>query len=770
MQKKQNASITFPAALGGMNNILPADTIGQTQATLLENVTYDEITKTFKGSHTFNQVTNTYNGTLNKIYEVQYSGKRCIFVTHNNGFYDVTNNKQVDLIDNISDMIYNDNGVYIASGSNIYRYYNDILEEVPFKSFFLKSVYKAQSWAFRNIEYKSGRLYFTSWWAYNSEANASISGLGYTSLTGEQSEEQTNNIVMIYKSQNFTAYQGAALLKDDEGVYIYKPSNRSASDIPSDTLNVGIYKITGNTVEYDAARNLILYIVANDWNYKKNFGSINDESAYLTSISYSADGTSLGGTAKLITLKNKTKDITVYKGKSLYNAYYFDITVMYNRKIYPAFCTIDITIISYTHTTGGEFSCDFYIRLYINVGDLRELTTGITKKLTGVIFTNNERQNFFFKVFKTSNGSIVVFARDEVFFYDNSIDQTLNPTLKSFPVTFLTDKSKISDVCQNGDKFYITFDDGTGVFKVGELDFRARGDIIPFLLVNNGRLIASQTNSLYYSGIGDFNNWQEETDADALFLEIGYKDGGNIIAGALTYGSIIVFKDNGYIYRIYGDYPNWSVVKIAETDSITSNIYNMGGIIIFGTKTGVKQINPTQVYGDFLLSDFQNNIIANEVTSISESQERKTIVFCSKDYVFEYHINLKIFYVYQSEMYNQLIEHFKDDVYNHYALKDKSLFQQSNTLNNVTVQRALIHNQYNIVIKAITLYTDTLQEDTEIEIEFYKDKKVTRTLKAGQSKHKFFITVRLKELQLKYKHNGSIFINNIVIELMNVGA
>ena len=276
---------------------------------------------------------------------------------------------------------------------------------------------------------------------------------------------------------------------------------------------------------------------------------------------------------------------------------------------------------------------------------------------------------------------------------------------------------------------------------------------------------------LLYSGVGDFNNWQEETDADALFLEVGYKDGGNIIAGALTYGSIIVFKDNGYIYRIYGDYPNWTVVKIAETDSITSNIYNMGGTILFGTKTGVKQISPTQVYGDFLLSDFQNNIIANEVTSISESQDRKTIVFCSKDYVFEYHTQLNIFYIYQAEKYTQMLEHFSNNNYIHYALKDNLLCEQGDTvLNDVTIQRALIHNQYNIVIKSITLYTYTLQEDIEIEIEFYKDKKITRTLKAGQSKHKFFITVMLKELQLKYKHNGSIFINNTIIELMNIGA
>ncbi len=61
-----------------------------------------------------------------------------------------------------------------------------------------------------------------------------------------------------------------------------------------------------------------------------------------------------------------------------------------------------------------------------------------------------------------------------------------------------------------------------------------------------------------------------------------------------------------------------------------------------------------------------------------------------------------------------------------------------------------------------------MESDTEITIYLFDNINFKRVLKQGQSKHKIFITKRLRELQLKYIHAGSIFIYNIIIEYSNV--
>ena len=127
------------------------------------------------------------------------------------------------------------------------------------------------------------------------------------------------------------------------------------------------------------------------------------------------------------------------------------------------------------------------------------------------------------------------------------------------------------------------------------MDVSPEMENIPCLLIQNGRLVVPQGSSLYFSGIGDFYNWAWGTDLDALFVEIGYKDGGRIIYAVVVLDSIIVFKDNGSIYRLAGSYPNWIVSKLGEVDKITSRAITYGSSIIFGASSGVKKISATEI-------------------------------------------------------------------------------------------------------------------------------------------------------------------------------
>ena len=195
--------------------------------------------------------------------------------------------------------------------------------------------------------------------------------------------------------------------------------------------------------------------------------------------------------------------------------------------------------------------------------------------------------------------------------------------------------------------------------------------------------------------------------------------------------------------------------------------------MLFGTKTGIKQLNPSQNYGDFSISDFQNNIISDNVTHISLSENRKALIFCSENYVIEYSLLLNIFYIYQSKVYKEILEYYdKEKKYTEYAVDSVGKVYNNNTdeKNIITIKRGLISNQKNIVIKSITLFTDELKEDEEITIYLHGDINFKRVLKQGQSKHKIFLTKRLLEMQLKYIHTGDIFINNIIVECDLIGV
>lgn len=352
-------------------------------------------------------------------------------------------------------------------------------------------------------------------------------------------------------------------------------------------------------------------------------------------------------------------------------------------------------------------------------------------------------------------------STDIVFKYNNITDNAIDKTYNEYYVSTYSEEEKTIYFVDNNTRLLNKF--STSLFSKK----------IPFLLIHNGRLIVPNEKSLYFSAVGDFSNFSYGTDADGLYLEIGYKDGGNLIAGAISYGNIILFKDNGYIYRLSGDYPNWVLTKIAETDNITSNIFNYNGTLLFGTKTGIKQLNPSQNYGDFSISDFQNNIISDNVTHISLSENRKALIFCSENYVIEYSLLLNIFYIYQSKVYKEILEYYdKEKKYTEYAVDSVGKVYNNNTdeKNIITIKRGLISNQKNIVIKSITLFTDELKEDEEITIYLHGDINFKRVLKQGQSKHKIFLTKRLLEMQLKYIHTGDIFINNIIVECDLIGV
>lgn len=119
----------------------------------------------------------------------------------------------------------------------------------------------------------------------------------------------------------------------------------------------------------------------------------------------------------------------------------------------------------------------------------------------------------------------------------------------------------------------------------------------------SGRVLTfDDGDQVLYSGVGDEENWKQETNdpSTALFAQIGYKVGGKIM-GAINLSSDILFiKDNGMVFRLQNEYPDWKISELGRNIYCrsTTGFTNIGDtVIILGNGT-LQSITTTQDYGD----------------------------------------------------------------------------------------------------------------------------------------------------------------------------
>lgn len=86
------------------------------------------------------------------------------------------------------------------------------------------------------------------------------------------------------------------------------------------------------------------------------------------------------------------------------------------------------------------------------------------------------------------------------------------------------------------------------------------------VFVRAGRVGIVHGSTIRYSGVGDENNWHEDSNVESAskFAEIGYKDGSRVIGVAPLSQNVLVFKTNQICYRLVDEYPRWSVVEVAK--------------------------------------------------------------------------------------------------------------------------------------------------------------------------------------------------------------
>lgn len=164
----------------------------------------------------------------------------------------------------------------------------------------------------------------------------------------------------------------------------------------------------------------------------------------------------------------------------------------------------------------------------------------------------------------------------------------------------------------SGDK--LQYYDGTTLTTIAD------SPISTNVYVRAGRvMVTDNANNVRYSGIGDETNWTEDTNdaASAKFIEIGYKDGGKLFGMINLSSDVLFIKDNRRLYRLSGEYPNWSLNEVSRNVEVKSRLGFCAiadSVFVIG-KNEVQNIQTTNAYGD-MKPQSVSDLITAEIQSL----------------------------------------------------------------------------------------------------------------------------------------------------------
>lgn len=132
------------------------------------------------------------------------------------------------------------------------------------------------------------------------------------------------------------------------------------------------------------------------------------------------------------------------------------------------------------------------------------------------------------------------------------------------------------------------------------------------VFIKNGRVYVWHEYTLQCSSVGDVLDWNDSSDIDSSSksIDIGYKEGEKeqaYIAGACALSSdIVIIKNDGKVYRLAGNYPDWELKEVARNITclnpecyvaVQDNVFitGMEGIFALQTTTDYGDVQPTNI-------------------------------------------------------------------------------------------------------------------------------------------------------------------------------
>ena len=120
--------------------------------------------------------------------------------------------------------------------------------------------------------------------------------------------------------------------------------------------------------------------------------------------------------------------------------------------------------------------------------------------------------------------------------------------------------------------------------------------------VQAGRVLIADAKNLYLSGVGDETNWTENAniDSSAKFLEVGYKDGGELVGMVGLPSGVLLLKNNRRVYRLNIGFPAWTLVEIAREVEVSGRLSAcaVADLLFVLGDSEVQNLQAANVYGN----------------------------------------------------------------------------------------------------------------------------------------------------------------------------
>lgn len=199
-----------------------------------------------------------------------------------------------------------------------------------------------------------------------------------------------------------------------------------------------------------------------------------------------------------------------------------------------------------------------------------------------------------------------------------------NGNIYSAPVTNLETFTQIGTLTGSLVPVTLVWEDGLLVASGGKLQYiigstmktiATSPDVCKGVYTRSGRIIVFDDDNIRYSGVGDEENWTEDSNdaSSSVWVEAGYKVGGRLIGMVNMSSDILMIKDNGRILRLSGEYPDWQITEVArnvDCNNHSSFCTAVNDVYIFGGST-IQKVVTTQEYGDMRAQNIASAVEKN---------------------------------------------------------------------------------------------------------------------------------------------------------------